>query len=858
MNKNKRWPRAAGKSMLNLTAMACLLVSVMTAQADYLDPQLRAAVETLKIQVRETPTNQDNYSSRAQIAWDWLNAYARDGRYVPVNATTSVRPKLADPARPAQTAALDFYIRELTLGDEDPGALGELTGNTGPFEARTFATLRQTWIVGSKPVQTGGGLLIARHFMPGYGAFQVNRPAENNFVTISSSNPDVSFVPDQRPMGGMHGGFRGAQPSLFFRVDRGRLNSGDTVTVTYGDTDGGGRGLRMGAPSTDFLPLPIYVDFDGGGHLTSLPIVPFRVAGKSIDGVHVFAPSVVRPGQLIDISVRARDAYYNRATGNVPGFVVRANGEVIGTTESGENAITVIDDVLLSPGVHHLTVNSVDGTITGRGNPVLVSAEASPVYWGDTHGHSGFAEGIGTPDRFMRWAKEDARLDFVMHSEHDIWMDDREWQVLTDKVNEYSEEGRFIGYLGYEWTQQNRYGGHHNVLFRDTKERVRVPVQDYPTISRLYAGLKSTYDFNDVLVIPHAHQSGDYRQSDPDLQDLVEIMSQHGTFEWFGRAYVRQGHQVGFIAASDNHLSQPGYTSTWAGFMSQRGGLAGVMAERLERDALFDAMKNIQTYATTGDRIILDVRLNGHMMGQRTPFTTERTITGRVIGTAPIDSITLIKNDVEIWEQQYRLIEDGRFGKSETIQISFESDSAPMHPQDNARGSRGWLGKLTVTGADIESFKATDFFNPEVNELRRDNDNPNTLHFVTGSRGDASSIVLDLANISRSARITFELKAAAERGSPTRFRRPAITEPASVTLNLKDMERGELTHGFPLDIYNDTITLRRVITEGERDIRFEIVDSGDLQGDYYFVRVRQANDAMAWSSPIWVGGFAPR
>ena len=72
------------------------------------------------------------------------------------------------------------------------------------------------------------------------------------------------------------------------------------------------------------------------------------------------------------------------------------------------------------------------------------------------------------------------------------------------------------------------------------------------------------------------------------------------------------------------------------------------------------------------------------------------------------------------------------------------------------------------------------------------------------------------------------------------------------------MRDGKLTHGFPLDIYNDTITLRRVITDGESDVSLVVHDTGDLQGDYYFIRVRQANDAMAWSSPIWVGGYAPR
>jgi hypothetical protein len=42
------------------------------------------------------------------------------------------------------------------------------------------------------------------------------------------------------------------------------------------------------------------------------------------------------------------------------------------------------------------------------------------------------------------------------------------------------------------------------------------------------------------------------------------------------------------------------------------------------------------------------------------------------------------------------------------------------------------------------------------------------------------------------------------------------------------------------------------------DVSFEIEDEGSVQGDYYFVRVKQVDDAMAWSSPIWVGGFEPR
>ena len=37
---------------------------------------------------------------------------------------------------------------------------------------------------------------------------------------------------------------------------------------------------------------------------------------------------------------------------------------------------------------------------------------------------------------------------------------------------------------------------------------------------------------------------------------------------------------------------------------------------------------------------------------------------------------------------------------------------------------------------------------------------------------------------------------------------------------------------------------------------FSYTDEDDpRQGDDYSVRVRQANDAFAWSSPVWIGGY---
>ncbi|GIT22058.1 MAG: hypothetical protein CM1200mP40_17400 [Gammaproteobacteria bacterium] len=116
-----------------------------------------------------------------------------------------------------------------------------------------------------------------------------------------------------------------------------------------------------------------------------------------------------------------------------------------------------------------------------KATPSLV--EENPefrIYWGDTHGHSGYSEGIGTVDYFMRFARDDARLDYVTHSEHDVWLDAGEWDLIRRTSAEYDEPGKFVPYLGWEWTRHTRFGGHHNVLFRTIEDQIPVSAMEFP------------------------------------------------------------------------------------------------------------------------------------------------------------------------------------------------------------------------------------------------------------------------------------------------------------------------------------------------------------------------------------------
>ena len=487
------------KNLIKLLSILWLATSPALAQTtvsqtnDYLPDNLASRVQQLTQSLDTIPTSVANAKARARLAWEWINAYALAGGYVPVNATQIVSSVLGSPQPgPAQLFALDQTLRELAFIFETPDALGSLVSELGPYTAASYGSIKQTYTVGSQAIQTGGAFILARHFMANFGPWQVSDPDAPNYISIASSNSRVSFVATTTPVRGMHGGFRGSRETLTFRVASGTLNPDDQVFVTYGDTTQGSPGMRMPTMSSDRMPLPVYLQLTRSGQILSLPIQPIKIVGASIAGVAGFAPSIVKPGVPFEVSIRAQDRFYNRAVGDVPDWQIQLDDD-IQQAVTATGAITITTITLTEPGVYHPVITDQSGEISGAMNPILVTAEARDnIYWGDTHGHSGFAEGIGTPDQFMRWARDDARLDYVTHSEHDIWMDDHEWNVLADIVKTYTKNGEFVAYLGYEWTIPARFGGHHNVLYRTPDNRQRVPAQFFPNLVQALCRLKTS------------------------------------------------------------------------------------------------------------------------------------------------------------------------------------------------------------------------------------------------------------------------------------------------------------------------------------------------------------------------------
>ncbi len=842
--------------------------STEVAEGEYLTPELREKVDALKAAVANTPTTRETFAERAMIVWPWLNAWALHGGVVDPELPNLISYAGSNGGKngwgyKGSTAEewLDHGIRDLSFREDNRRAFGVLKADLGPFVAQSYQTLRQTYTLGEQDMEPGGGILVARHYMSDYAMMQIKDPAGEGYVRVTSSNKAARFTPAVFKMGGIHGSNAQTGDPFFFTLEGTTLKKGDSITVTYGDKSKGGPGMRVESFAIDRFPLPLYVSFDDSRALYFLPLQPIVLIGKPASGVHGFAPSIVGVGEKITLSVRSEDEYYNRASGNIPGYRVFLNGKPYREIVPGKNPITLLDDISFSaPGVYRFTFESLDGKIKGLANPILVKENPTTrIFWGEEHGHSGLAEGQGLAQGYFTFARDDARLDFAGHTDHDGMMDDAEWEEVRANVQEFNKEGEFIAFLAYEWSARIEMGGHHNVLFRTPEGRKRVPIQTNPGLSSLYQTLRDDNDLKDVLVIPHYHQ-GDWRFSDPKLQNLVEVMSAHGTFEWYAQKFLKQGAQVGFAAGSDDHFNHPGYSSPWfnGGGMLQQGGLTAVMANARTSNDIFNALKEGRTYATTQERIILDAAVNDAPMGTRIKFSPKRRVAGSVIGTGALDRIDFLKISKVVRSFDFA----GADQSTGRYQLSLESDSTPPFDlQLQARSARRWNGWMRINKGTLKDIRTLGFDNPRIHKFDRDANDPNLVRFsaITVGNNNGFDIMIDGT---ADTEIEISLEGIVEyliaSSQPPKDAAKSNIPPQHFTIRMAGLGKEGKTVSLPVPDrpYADRVIVRPIKTSIPMEAKFSFDDTDEFGvGDYYYVRVRQLDGALAWSSPVWIGGF---
>jgi len=334
----------------------------------------------------------------------------------------------------------------------------------------------------------------------------------------------------------------------------------------------------------------------------------------------------------------------------------------------GRSAFKMLLDPL-PEGVYRIKADSPSGRFNSLSNPIKVDNDSSlSLYWGDIHAHSEMSDGIGSPESFYWHARNIACLDFTALTDHACYLTDNEWLWMQDLANMYNKPGKFVTFIGYEWSgkegDRNFYTWRNELpLFRGTDPKTN----SLRKVWRLIEGMEE-----EVIAIPHhSLENAKWEYHNPSFERLIEIYSMWGSSEtadtklWRMPKYgisVRQilstGSKLGFTAGSDNHDGRAGFSGEGAYYTSIyvplgfRSGLTAVYSNALSRREIFHSLRRRRCYATTGERIIISFQINDLCMGSEGVWDGSARIRGEVHGTDLISRLELIRNGEVVWSMR--------------------------------------------------------------------------------------------------------------------------------------------------------------------------------------------------------------
>lgn len=489
------------------------------------------------------------------------------------------------------------------------------------------------------------------------------------------------------------------------------------------------------------------------------------------------------------------------------------------------------------------------------------------VYFGDLHNHSEVGYARGSLARAFEVASN--HLDFLGFTPHGYWHDigtyenniekkwldgfevtRRRWPEVLDMLRKYDQPGKFVTIPGFEWHSTSL--GDYHILFSSLDA-------DYVRFDDLRAFQRFAKQQR-AIMIPHhpsnrlGHRGANLEWLDPEVSPVIEIYSEWGNAEhdrapypyirhteggrWTKNTlhhFLAQGYRLGVIASTDDHLGFPG---------GYREGLAAVLAPELTREAIFDAIRNRRTYAVTGDRIGMDFHLNGKLMGAELPYTRDRELAISVTGWDQLDRVEILKNNRVIHRDfpMDRTATPASWNRP--VLVRFEYGWGPWPALDMTRIC-DWDINITIENGTLEAVQ-TCFQSGPLDEMRRDRIVERSgKHLRLRS---FTALRQQFEDISTKAVVLKVL------GEPRTRIKVALKQPTneSVTQTFEQLaESGEML--FSGDFPKESAMLHRLVFADHYQTSYKVADTDDGKtANWYYVRAVQANEQLAWSTPIWV------
>lgn len=726
--------------------------------------------------------------------------------------------------------------------------LGSAEGPGGSYKVGSFGTFKIVYTVGKYGIDDGGSIRVARR---GGMKPQVEDPEAPGYTTVTC-NRDVRLIGDSLPIsrtlskeielfGSSRGTIRASHIRPFwsaFQIDvkDGSLYEGDQLVFTFGDTSQGSPGIQLKTSREAEYIFKVFVDPFGTGLYKPIENSPFiTIIGEKVDQIQIVAPSQAVVGDPFKVTVRSLDVYGNRSDpyrGKVSFQAADSAAklpESYAFTVNDTGAHTFNDLVLNEPGLQKITITDENG-LKAVSNPIRVLDKKPELklYWGDAHGQTKETVGTGSVPEYLSFVRDVAGLDFTAWQGNDFQITIPLWEHIKKQIKKYHEPGKFVTFLGYEWSGLTPGGGDHNIYFLGDDEQIHRSdhwlIEDksdedtdrYP-ISELWKTFRGR---KDVLVIAHVggrHANFDFY--DPEFIPLIEVHSNHGTFEWFLLEAMKRRMKVGFIAASDDHSSRPGLTYP-SGGMTTRGGYTGVYAKELTREGLWEALWARRAYGTTGERIIVHVESDGHMMGEEYSTDKSPMINVKINGTAPLHEVEIYNWDEPIYRHPFA---EPLNDEEKLIKVEWSGARVRSRPKVVT-----WDGGLTVKNGCITMFKEFAFDYP-YQGIERVSDQQ--LKWKSSTGGDPDGVLLKLEG--NDVEVSFE------------------TGPATFTFNPDDIQYDPMI--IEAGGLNQRVKVSTIKNELPESLAFSYkVEPVSLGLNAYWVRTVQANGAMAWTSPIFI------
>jgi len=495
-------------------------------------------------------------------------------------------------------------------------------------------------------------------------------------------------------------------------------------------------------------------------------------------------------------------------------------------------------------------------------------------FFGDIHNHCNASYAHGSLEDALKNAM--LQLDFVSVTGHSSWPDMPErkpplesvvdyhtngfdklesgWDRFVETFDQYNKPGEFVCFPSYEI--HSMADGDHTVYFKNNNTSMHKP-EGIPEFQDIVRKIRSEGD--DAFLVPHhiGYRTGyrgiNWDSYDEETSPFVEIISMHGCSEsdesvfpylhTMGprngsntmQAGLGLGHHFGVIGSTDHHSAHPG---------SHGYGRVAVWAEDLTKEIIWAALKNRRCYAITGDKIILEFKINDKFMGEQVSYTKNRDINLSVSAGDSLDYIEILKNNRVI--KRFDYLDTGIDNSTKKMKgkvfIEFGWGRSGVKKDWDIQVS---LDKGRVINVEPR-LHGVDVVNPEQKHSQHYQfssweQNGNTVKMNSCTWGNPTT----LTNANQG--ICLEID---------------VENDATLSVKVDNIEyirkldelRKKSDSFYLSKFLSSAVHIHRFIPEEHYKTELQFRDTGTGQKeDSYYVRVRQRNGQWAFSSPIWIG-----